>query len=77
MMSIEINDSKKAGWIKTIEVVEGKENRQMSLFPEDREIPEGVENSLKLIMNRLELSRPTRWGAFTDIGMITMLWEIF
>ncbi len=32
----EIKDGQKAGWSKAIEVVEGKENRQMSLFPEDR-----------------------------------------
>ncbi len=47
----EINDSQKAGWIKAIEVVEGKENRQMSLFPEDRAVPEGVENSIQLVMS--------------------------
>ena len=34
----EINDSQKTGWTRAIEIVEGKENRQMSLFPEDREI---------------------------------------
>ena len=59
----EINDGQKAGWDRAIEVVEGKENRQMSLFPEDRKVPEDVENSVQLIMSRLELSRPRQWGA--------------
>jgi hypothetical protein len=38
----EINDSQKAGCLKAIEVVEGKRNRQMSLFPNDSFVPEGV-----------------------------------
>jgi len=59
----EINDSQKAGWTKAIEVVEGKENRQMSLFPDDRAIPDGVENSIQLVINALELNRPRQWGA--------------
>jgi len=35
----EINDSQKAAWVRTIEMVEGREKRQIALFPEDREIP--------------------------------------
>lgn len=69
----EINDSQKAGWIKAIEVVEGKENRQMSLFPEDRAVPEGVENSIQLVMSALELSRPRQWGA---CWLACELWEL-
>jgi hypothetical protein len=59
----EINDSQKAGWIKAIEVVEGKENRQMFLFPEDGAVPQGVENSIQLVMSALELGCPRQWGA--------------
>jgi len=59
----EINDSQRAGWVKAIEVVEGKRNRQMSLFPNDSAVPEGVENGIQLVMNALELSRPRQWGA--------------
>jgi len=34
----EINDSQRAAWCRSIEVVEGKSrSRQMALFPEDRE----------------------------------------
>jgi hypothetical protein len=69
----EINDSQRAGWIKAIEVVEGKENRQMSLFTDDRSIPEGVENSIQLMMNALELRRPRQWGA---CWLACKLWEI-
>ena len=36
----EINDSQRAAWCRSIEVVEGKSRpRQMALFPEDREAP--------------------------------------
>ena len=36
----EINDSQRAAWCRTIEVVEGKSgSRQMALFPEGREVP--------------------------------------
>ena len=36
----EINDSQRAAWCRSIEVVEGKSrSRQMALFPEDREAP--------------------------------------
>ena len=69
----EINDSQKAGWIKAIEVVEGKENRQMSLFPEDRSVPKGVENSIQLVMNELELRRPRQWGA---CWLASELWDL-
>ena len=69
----EINDSQKAGWIKAIEVVDGKENRQMSLFPEDREVPKGIENSIQLVMSGLELSRPRQWGA---CWLASELWEL-
>jgi len=69
----EINDSQKAGWIKAIGIVEGKENRQISLFPEDRVVPKGVENSIRLVMNALELSRPRQWGA---CWLACKLWEL-
>ena len=36
----EINDSQRAAWCRSIEVVEGASgSRQMALFPEDREAP--------------------------------------
>lgn len=69
----EINDSQKAGWIKAIQVVEGKENRQMSLFPDDRAVPEGVENSIQLVMSALELRRPRQWGT---CWLASELWDL-
>lgn len=69
----EINDSQRAGWVKAIEVVEGKENRQMSLFADDSAVPEGVENSIQLVMSALELRRPRQWGA---CWLASELWEI-
>jgi transposase len=69
----EINDNQKSGWTKAIEVVEGKENRQMSLFPQDRAVPKGVENSLQLVMSALEVSRPRQWGA---CWLACELWEL-
>jgi len=49
----EINDSQKADWVRAIEVVEGNQRRQMALFPEDRAVPTGVDNSVHLLMGQL------------------------
>ena len=59
----EINDSQQAAWVRAIEVVEGKQVRQLALFPGDRPIPREVENGIQLLMNKLELRRPRQWGA--------------
>lgn len=69
----EINDSQRAGWVKAIEVVEGKRNLQMSLFPNDSAVPEGVENGIQLMMSALELRRPRQWGA---CWLACELWEL-
>jgi transposase len=69
----EINDSQKAGWIKAVDIIDGKENRQISLFPDDRPVPEEVETSVQLRMNALELIRPRQWGA---CWLACELWEI-
>jgi transposase len=68
----EINDSQKAAWVRTIEVVEGREKRPIALFPEDRDIPAGVDNGLKLRMEGLELCRPRQWGA---CWLACVLWD--
>jgi|SRR5438093_11208554 len=49
----EINDSQKASWCKSIEVLEEGHRlpRQVALFPEDRTVPEG---ELEVIQVRLE-----------------------
>ncbi len=59
----EINSSQKKGWTKAIDVVEGKDNRQMSLFPDKGTVPEGIESSIQLVMSKLELRHPRQWGA--------------
>jgi transposase len=69
----EINDAQEAGWTKAIEVVEGKENRQISLFPRGVKVPEGVENSVQLAMSALELRRPRQWGA---CWLACELWDL-
>jgi transposase len=69
----EINNCQKRGWTKAIEVVEGKDNRQMSLFAGNNQIPEGIENSIKLLMSGLELKRPRQWGA---CFIANELWEM-
>ena len=69
----EINDSQRAGWVRAIEVLEGRQRRQLALFPQDRQIPEGVENSVRLRMDQLELLRPRQWGA---CWLACQLWEI-
>ena len=69
----EINDSQKAAWVRAIEVVEGKQVRQMALFPDDRLVPSGVENGIQLLMSQLELCRPRQWGA---CWLACELWEM-
>jgi len=39
----EINDTQKAAWTKTIDAIDEREHRQVALFPEDRDVPEGVD----------------------------------
>jgi transposase len=68
----EINDSQQAAWVRTIEVVEGWEKRQIALFPEDHEIPAGVEHGLQLRMEKLELCHPRQWGA---CWLACVLWD--
>jgi transposase len=60
----EINDSQRAAWQKSIEVLEdGREKSvQMMIFPEDRQ-PCGVEGSIGVRLNEMELHRPRQWGA--------------
>ena len=55
----EINDSQEAAWRKTLEIFDEQRQArcQMSLFPEDREIPPDAVNALSLRMGRLTLQR--------------------
>ena len=59
----EINDSQQAAWCRTIEVFQGKESRQMALFPTDREAPPLDCDVVQIRLSNLELHRPRQWGA--------------
>ena len=60
----EINDVQKAAWTKTIEVIDENDHRQIALFPEDREVPEGMDElGVQVCLSKLVLERPRQWGA--------------
>ncbi len=60
----EINDSQRAAWCRSIEVVEGtSRSRQMALFPEDREAPELSCEVVKIDLAQVALHEPRQWGA--------------
>ncbi len=60
----EINDSQRAAWCRSIEVVEGKSrSRQMALFPEDREAPALTCEVVKIDLSQVALHDPRQWGA--------------
>ena len=54
----------KAAWRKTLEVFVESEQRftELSLFPEDREIPRDAVNSIQIKLDQMELHRPRAWG---------------
>jgi transposase len=61
----EINDQQQAGWRKTLDVFD--EDKQsfvvMSLFPDDREVPSDVVDSIQVKLSGLELRRPRVYGS--------------
>jgi len=70
----EINDSQKAAWCKTIEVIqEGRaQPTQMAIFPEDRAAP-ALECEVVLIkLSELQLHHPRQWGA---CWLACLLWD--
>jgi transposase len=70
----EINDSQEAAWRKTLEVFDEQRRttHQMSLFPEDREIPPDAVNALSLRMSELALRRSRSFG---DCWLGLTLWR--
>jgi transposase len=70
----EINDTQEAAWRKTLEVFDEQRRAscQMSLFPEDREIPPDAVNALSLRMEQLTLRRSR---AFGDCWLGLTLWR--
>jgi transposase len=74
----EINDSQKLAWCKTIDAFEGraKQPRQVALFPEDRQPPERLPETVlpvRVDLSRMELRRPRQWGA---CWLALKLWEL-
>ena len=59
----EINDTQRASWTKTIDTIDERQHRQVALFPEDREIPEGIDVGVQVRLSKLQLHRPRQWGA--------------
>ena len=61
----EINDQQQAAWRKTLDVFDEDQQgyRTMSLFPDDREVPADVLDSIQVKLSGLELRRPRTFGA--------------
>jgi transposase len=60
----EINDSQEEIWRKTLQVFDERQQRytNLSLFPEDREIPAAASDSLQVKLSAMELRRPRAFG---------------
>jgi transposase len=61
----EINDKQESAWKKTLRVfdADSKQDRNLRLFPDDREITASDVDSLQVKMNELELHRPRVFGS--------------
>ena len=69
----EINDSQRAAWCRSIEVLEGaSRSRQVALFPEDREAPELECEVVQVRLAELTLHDPRQWGAY---WLALTLWD--
>jgi transposase len=60
----EINDSQEAAWRKTLDVFDesAKSPTTLSLFPEDRTIPEDALDAVQVKLSAMELRRPRAFG---------------
>lgn len=70
----EINDQQQQAWRKSIEVFDEArgESLQISLFPDDRPVPEDAVDSLQVRLSGLELRRPR---AFGNCWLASTLWR--
>jgi hypothetical protein len=71
----EINDTQRASWLRTIEVLEEKKTkpRQVALFPDNRKLPESLPcDAIQVRLSQLQLSRPRQWGA---CWLVFDLWD--
>ena len=59
----EINDSQRAAWCRSIEVLQGDCGpAPMALFPDDREAPELHCETVRIHVKDLSVHRPRQWG---------------
>jgi hypothetical protein len=60
----EINDSQRAGWERTIAMIDERdgEERQMALFPSDRPRPPGGLDEIQVRLSGMRLEHPRQWG---------------
>jgi transposase len=70
----EINDSQQTAWRRTLEVFdeEQQQTRNLSLFPDDREVPANTLDSLQVNLAGLELRRPRPFG---NCWLASELWR--
>ena len=61
----EINDSQRAAWCRTIDVIDqgASTPQQVAIFPEDRQAPELDCDVVQVRLSGLRLQRPRQWGA--------------
>ena len=60
----EINDTQKAAWVRSIEVLEAgsDQGQQVVLFPEDREAPELAHQVVHVRLDRIQIQHARQWG---------------
>ena len=70
----EINDSQQAAWRKTLEVFdeEKQEHRNLSLFPDDRDLPNDAVDSIQVKLSGMQLRRPRPFG---NCWLASELWR--
>jgi len=71
----ELNDSQRAGWVRTIEVLEGNgtRSRQLALFTDDGEdLPDVNCEAVQVRLSDVQLRRPRQWGA---CWLVLLLWD--
>jgi len=70
----EINDTQESAWLKTLSVFDEEEqsSRELSLFPDDRDVPAEAVDSLQVKLSGMELRRPR---AFGNCWMACAVWR--
>jgi hypothetical protein len=70
----EINDQQQTAWRKTLSVFDEDEQqyRNLSLFPDDRELPAGAVDGIQVRLSGLQLRRPREFG---NCWLASQLWD--